>query len=198
MDHLDYVTVLFGGSLVVAVLCLVVYHASLRREEHELLRETSRFPMFAARGALVELVATGRMAEKEAAWNNAYRAVNSLLGMHQQLHALDILSRYAKHVSRMETDPAYRQMFVRMLNVEKAASARIPEFGAACAAIQSACMHIVQRRTRARHRVVLLAFMGFLIVVRAVFTAGIHVGRAVADAMRRPNDGAKYFGVQHC
>jgi hypothetical protein len=192
-------TALFALTIAGALASLIVYHASLAREERELLRETSRFSLFAARDKLIWLAASEQMSEDEAAWKNAYRAVNSLMGLHQPLHLVDLLSRYAKHLSRLETDSGYRQQFQRVENVEREAGRRIPNFAVASRAIDDGFAYMVRKRTRAVHVLIILVVCGGAIVLRTVMTAGVKVAAHVARAMSKPEGiGAKYFNVQVC
>ena len=63
---MNCMTAFFALAIAAALASLVVYNASLAREERELLRETSRFPLFAARDKLVWLAASEQMSEDEA------------------------------------------------------------------------------------------------------------------------------------
>lgn len=196
---MDSTTLLIVPMLFCAVACLAMYHLSLGRVERALLRETSRFPLFAARDALVGLVASEQMSEDEPAWRNAYQGVNSLLGLHQSFHLVDMLSRYARHVIRLETDVRYKQQFQRLLNLEQEASGRIPSFASAAKAIDEAFAYMVRKRTRAVHVLVVVAVCAVLIVVRTFLTAGGHVAAIVASSIRKPEGiDARYFGVQAC
>jgi len=168
----------------------LTYHVSVLVELRRSRRETSRFPLFAARDDLVRLIVSGRMREADPAWSNLYRASNALLSMHQELHALDCFWRFLKLSVAIEMDPAKRAWRDQMRHVEDQAAERCPEFAAARDAMVVAFNHLVRRRTRLWHRALLFMLVGFIYSVVALATAGLTAAIVTLRVLRRVADHA--------
>lgn len=176
-----------GMPLGVSLVLLLRYLLSTNRILGEALRETSRFPLFAARDRLVCLVADGKMEEKDPAWQAIYSQVNFLLRMEQRLHLVDFATRYVKSQMQANHNAKYRAQLDRMRKIEAEAVARVPEFGAAIRAVNIGFIHIVHRRTSWVHRV----FFWPLVIMSSLFgpnrIRGIRRAKDVRRAVVHPS-----------
>lgn len=133
--------------------CLIPIDNDLKRAK----KEISRFPLFEARGQLVQLVAEGKISEDEPAWQNIYSQVNFLLRMDQNLDALDMLSRFFQAQVAAERDPQLKKHLDSVFALERKSAKEVPEFGRAVAQTDRALAYLVYRRTTRWHRMTLLS-----------------------------------------
>lgn len=168
---------------------LVAYHWSIGRELRQARKETSRFPMFAVRDELVDLVLDGRMDETDPAWRNLYRGVSHILGMHHELDSLDCLKKYLKRSMEIERDATLKARFTAKRQIEDEAARNNPDFAAARDRAVESFAHIVRRRTTTWHKAVILALYAVAFLVLASFKMGtimpLRVGRSLMS--RRPS-----------
>lgn len=169
------------SSMLIAVACWYIYQRSLSLELRLARRETSRFPLFAARCHLVRLVAEGRMVEDDPAWQSLYGSVTSLLGLHQSLNRLDLISRYMKFLAALHDDPKLKEGFEKSKKREEEAAARVPEFAAVRSEAYEAFRHLVRRRTTRLHHTAV--FLIFILAKLALLT--IHAGFGTARFVGR-------------
>lgn len=145
-------------------------------------KEISRFKMFHARDELVGLVASGSMSEEDHAWIWTYGSVTTLLRMHQKLHLLGVVVRYAAYLAKARRDPKERQRAAeRHAQLERAASLN-PDFARVQNLTQEAFVMMVVARTTLMNRVLLKMFM-FACSIVVAFGEGLSVYRS----LRRPN-----------
>jgi hypothetical protein len=160
---------------------LVILRIAWWRETAFERKEISRFKMFAARDELVCLVASGRMAQEEHAWAWTYSSVTGLLRMHQQLHLLGVVRRYARYLAKIHRDPQERRRSQeRKEQLEKTAAAN-PDFAKVQDLIQAAFVTMVVVRTTLANRVILKCFM-FVVSLLSAMGEGLDV----YQSMRRP------------
>jgi hypothetical protein len=172
---------------VLSVGCWFLYQRSISKTLHEQLRETSRFPLFAARDQLVALVAEGRVREDDEAWSALYGAVNSMLGMHQKLHTLDIAVSFTRCMLAMAQKPELRKQFDRERQNEETLAAKVPAFAAARDAVNSAMFHLIKKRTNALHEWLVVAFVLGLRVAAIAIRFGLAPAMMVGSAVLRPS-----------
>jgi hypothetical protein len=166
---------------------LVLYHVWAVRELNTSTRESSRFPLFAARDHLVMLVASGTMRESDPSWRRLYESVNYLLGMEQKLHAVDVIMRYVRYLSIIEEDPGIRERLEAERREEELAAARSPEFAAVRVEVDAALQHIVVRRTTTLHRAAMTLMKVTAAVVRVAFTLGVDRAKVVVRELGHPS-----------
>lgn len=159
------------GCLVGAFVSFCLFHFGIYAELRQARRETSRFPMFAARDLVVNLVLDGDVNEQDLAWQRLYRNVNFFLSMHQNLHVLDCTWRYLRRVAQIAADPKLKKYYADGRLRQDRKAAQLPAFKAAVLATNSAFTHIVERRSNMWH--VTCVWM-LLVVVRFVLTAVSH------------------------
>jgi hypothetical protein len=85
---MDLVVVASIAASLLGLAGWLVYQVSVARELRAARKETSRFPLYAVRDALVDMHASGELDEKEAAWRNMYVAVCEALSLENEMHAL--------------------------------------------------------------------------------------------------------------
>jgi hypothetical protein len=173
--------------LVVAMATLVRYRVTLSRELRLARHETSRFPLFAVRHELVKLIALGVVAENEPGWRNAYREVNFLLRMDQQLNMLHVLTSYIRSQMKADTDPKYKERLERRAKIERETAAAHPEFKMVVDRLPRAFMAVVVRRTTFRHRLAIRAIGGICDVIGTVAPHRKKMARAVQRSVTRPS-----------
>jgi hypothetical protein len=117
-----------------------------RKLLHKYRQESSRFKMFAARDALVALIAEGKMSESDDAWANAYGACNDLLHLDHRLDIWDLLYRHARHQAALEDHKNGRKVLLFRRALARAMQS-CPEFGACVRDVDEALRYMVQRRT---------------------------------------------------
>lgn len=161
-------------------------YGSIGREIREARRETSRFPMFAARDELLDVVLRGSMAETDVAWRNLYRGVNSALGLHRKLDALSRVRLILRRNAEIRKNPQLHAALAEMGRIEDEAARAHPDFAQARDHVVVAFDHLVRRRTTVWHQTALLA-----LYIRAKFLlialeAGIAVARGVLRSLRTP------------
>ena len=149
-DPLLFLSVLLFAASVIG---LSAYFGSVLRELRWARRETSRFPMFAARDRLIRLVASGAVSARDPGWAYTYRGVNGMLGLHQELHLLDLIARYASYIAAIRSDPELRRRAQRIGRLSDATSRKVPEFVVVLREIDQALTHLVARRTTRLHLV---------------------------------------------
>lgn len=159
------------GCLVGAFVSFCLFHFGIYAELRESRRETSRFPMFAARDLVVNLVLDGDVDERDPAWRRLYRNVNFFLSMHQNLHVLDCAWRYLRRVAQIAGDPKLKKYYADVRLLQERRAAEMPSFKIAVQATDNAFAHIVERRSNMWH--VTCVWM-LLVVVRFVLTAVNH------------------------
>jgi hypothetical protein len=177
----DAIQVVCAAGAAIGTSTWLHYHFSLARELRTARRETSRFPMFAARDRLVALVATGQIAEHNPSWQRAYKAVNVLVSLDQRLHLWDFISKYVRYLERMETDREFRHAREAETLEDKQLAKDVPEYGEVQVAMGRALRHMVNVRTSAWHRATMWILLQFL----AVFVVGIRAGAKVAHSVNR-------------
>jgi len=113
-------------------------------------REVSRYPLYAARDALVRLVALGLMDEREDAWKGAYRAVNNMLSIHERLDLRSVVDRVERTRDLAKSDLRV-QRDIELFNRElRRACNRVPEFRQAMEAVDAGFWYAMRRQTPAR------------------------------------------------
>lgn len=192
-------TYLIGLLLTCAsVACLLFMWLADWRANCYLRRESSRFPMFAARDALVELIADGEMSESDHPWVWSYRSVNMILRMHQKWHLSRVVWTYARYVARLSSNPSERRRVEDMKAKMKKACETHPEFAKVQDRIGEAFGNMIRARTSFCHR----TFLWVFIVVLAGLAATLHLSVSVALAVVRafmspvPGDLAGYAAAR--
>ncbi len=162
---MDPIVVAALAASAMSLAAYFAYQLSVGRELSLSRKETSRFPLFAARDALVALVGDQIMAEDDLAWRNMYGGINHMLNMERDLSALDCIFRYASAMVAIKSNPAKKQRLDAAKKIEQEAARRVPEFAAVRASIDRAFIHLVRRRTTARHTAALFALrIAFLVM----------------------------------
>jgi len=170
------------GCLFGALACFCAYHLSIYSELRESRRETSRFPMFAARDRLVRLVLDHEVDEDNPAWRHLYSGVNFWLSLDRSYHALDWVWRYLKYIAQAVTNPDLRRRHDSVKRELDQAADQIPAFREALRSTNVAFDHMIKRRTNAWHitcswmllvsvRLLLTALQGGLKVAAAFYSA---------------------------
>lgn len=184
-------TALFEGlcavALIVATALLGLYFVSVSRELGQARRETSRFPLFAVRRRLVQLVAEGKIKEDDPAWQSLYARVNFLLRMDQRLDALDLVARYSRSQLEVDNNPRVRTRFEHIRRLEREATARVPEFAEVVRETEGALLYLVHRRTTRLHLSALLFVVVVGRIVVAALAGGLSSARAVQRAVVHPS-----------
>lgn len=135
---------------------------SVWRESLRSRKEISRYSMFAARDRLVRIVIDGEMSEENPAWRATYASVTELLKMHQRLHLVDVVSRFAKYIFAVLADPALRERVNRLDDQMKKASKTSPRFAAVTKDIEDAFRRMVGMRTSGAHMFAVRAYVFWL------------------------------------
>ncbi|WP_437502318.1 hypothetical protein [Sorangium sp. So ce1099] len=174
---------------------LVSYFLSVTKELKQARREVSRFPLFAARSKLVQLVAEDKIREDDPAWRNLYGRVNFLLRIDNRFDALDLAFKYVKSQREIDKNPEAKLRYEQMLELEKQAAARIPEFRSAVRDVNRAVWYMVRSRTTRFHLLILygLSFglygLSFGIsIVGSVLKGGVSSARAVERVVTNHSD----------
>lgn len=162
----------------------VVYHLSVSRELRTARRETSRFPLFAARDELVLLVAEGRISENDPGWRNLYDGVNFFLNIKNKLHVLDCVSRYVNHLVAVRNNPQLKSRVQKALSQEEYAARRVPEFARVRDEVRVALRHLISRRT---HRGHILGVYVWVLLLRITMSAGVKTARDVKKSVVNPS-----------
>ena len=183
----DTIQIACAAGAVIGILTWMHYHFSVARELRMARRETSRFPMFAARDDLVMLVASGIMDETDPSWQRAYRSVTVLLNLNQRLTLWDLISKMAQHAERMTIDPEFRRQCEVLRDEDRRTEARIPEFYAVTHDIGRALRHIVLTRTSTWHRAALWFLMQLITVFSVALKSGFRTAKAVRRTLRDPS-----------
>jgi hypothetical protein len=110
-------------------------------------KETSRYPLYAARDELVRIVAIGALSEDNPAWRHAYLAVNRLLAIHQKLDAFSIVRRAARFRELVKADPRLRHRIELDRRRIAKATRDCPEFAEALRMMNAAFSHAVAAQT---------------------------------------------------
>ncbi len=165
--------------------CLVHYHFAAARALGRAKRETSRFPLFAARDRLVMLVADGTMDEEDPSWARLYKSVNFLLQLEQQLHALDVAMKYINYQIALAKNPELQERLRQFERESQETQRKIPEFRAAQDALNRALAHMIGARTTAWHKVVLYSLVVVIRVIGIALNAGTETAKTVFRAVRR-------------
>ena len=137
----------------------LVYHLDLLREARIRRREASRFPMFAVRDQLVELVARREIGSQEPAWTMTYATVNGLLNLHQKLNRDDVFKHYVAFSIAEAAIPALRIRAQRIRNQMERARKRYPSFGKVLAEMEQAFREMVEMRSGLWHTISLRFFL---------------------------------------
>jgi hypothetical protein len=185
MTPLDIVGIV---AAVGAMLGLCVYHLSVIRELSKACRETSRFPLFAARRHLIQLVADEEMSEEDDAWRAMYQNINNLLGLQNSLHRLDLFSKYLQFLVAMRQDPRVRAKFERAMRVEETAAKRVPAFATIRTEVTDALQHLVKRRSNSLHSLAIVTIIGFIQIIHIARSVGLGAAFTIAlTALRGPS-----------
>lgn len=174
--------VLLAGSVVLLVAYITSVTAELRFNRHE----TSRFPMFAVRGRLVQLVADGVISEDDPGWQNLYRLINFMLRMDQKLNQLDFVLQYARSQLASDRNPQIRARVAERRRIEKETLERVPEFAAVHQQLGVALGFLVQRRTGLWHWM-LLAILRLFAWAITTFVRQPKSAGMVRRAVERPS-----------
>jgi hypothetical protein len=150
--------VLIGMTAIAAVLGFV-YHAALVGEVRRRRKEASRFPMFAVRDRLVELVADGKIAADDPAWRSTYATANGLLSLHQKLHVQEVFKQYLAYSIVVAAVPSFRAQALKTRGEIIRAQRRCPPFGRALREMEQAFRQMVEMRTGAWHTAGLRLFL---------------------------------------
>lgn len=183
----DTITKLCWAGVVLSALCWLAFQWRIGERLHAQLRETSRFPLFAARDRLVALVAEGRVREDDEGWRALYCSVNSFLGMHQKLHAFDIAVNYLRFMLAIARDPELEKTYERERRTEDDLVAKVPAFAEARDAVNEAMVHLVARRTTRLHEALLLGFVLMIRVATIALRFGLRPAAFVGRAMIHPS-----------
>jgi hypothetical protein len=161
-SSLGWATLVSLSLTAIAVLLTVRYLCGVWRESTRIQKEISRFPMFAARDALVHLVIDGKVADTETAWRATYEGVTSFLGMHRSLNVLDVARTMAKGTLRNFVDPDQRERANKIRESVKHLRRDNVDFENASRCVESAFLTIVSMRTSWVHH---LTVKGYLLVL---------------------------------
>lgn len=134
----------------IAVAGLIFCVESWRRDARVILqmrRHSSRFPLFAARDELVDLVASGKMAETDEAWSAAYEAVNTLLNLEQKLDLKDFLEGLLTSLQEEKSNHELQRRRELLAIELRGAAEAVPEFGSVLEGMNRALLSLVADRT---------------------------------------------------
>jgi len=162
-----------------AFFLLAIYLLSILKEIRIAKKETSRFPLFAARDHLVELVMDQKMSEDDRVWQGLYGAVNTLLGMNQSLHVLDIIWQYRRYQNELSRNPQLRDRVKKLMVEINAAKRRVPQFSRVDEEVISALKYLIDRRTTMLHQFILLLL--YLVI------SGYQITKATAKFINSPS-----------
>lgn len=179
-------------SWIVLFLCLIVVGLFERQQYVKLKQQrrvSSRFPMFAVRDELHELVAEGKLQESDTAYQAAYTAVNRILHLDTRLELIDLFVLIA---STRETDEAE---FQKLRAHIRATVQECPEFGECIRKMDIAVFQIAIDRTSRFQFLVFRALVGVVIVWRF----GASKLRMIRTAFETPGEGiASATYLSHC
>jgi hypothetical protein len=173
---------------VVAAIMLTVYQWALRHEIRSTRWEVSRFPLYAARDALVQIVAEKKMDESDPAWIALYEDVNTLLRLQTKTSMVAVARRYMNYLVRVSQDPLLQEKRKAEFARDNAAAAAVPEFAAIRKAVHKGVSQIVNRRAtdglRGMLGTLVVEIEVSLIYVKNVFSRGFQDGLETARMVR--------------
>lgn len=166
----------------------LAYHYSLAQELAQARRETSRFPMFQARDALVQLVADNEMRDHDPAWFGLYQTVTLLLNLNDRVSFfLDCVSKHIEYLIRVERDSKLKARVGREIQLEEETALRVPAFGLVRNSVNDALKYMIDRRTNAWHRMLgLLIFISGKLIVLSL-SGNLDTARKVKRSLRHPS-----------
>jgi hypothetical protein len=132
---------LFG--LVVIAARIVMVRRAIRRS----VFNTSRFPLFAARDRLIELVRVGAIAEEDHVWSGMYGAVNDLLNPRKRHTLFSMLHESLGFAVRVASNKGFRQRFVQFRQEIDRKSEEVPALKEVLDEVNRALWEMYYRRT---------------------------------------------------
>lgn len=131
----------------VALAILVACEVSVYRDLARAHQDAARFPLFAVRDQLVQLVADGVMNEDEPAWQHAYRSVNQLLDIRNTMDIWDFVKSILDHQMQMREDALLRDEFNAFVVEQEQASQRCPTYADVLVSYDAAVQYMVRKRS---------------------------------------------------
>lgn len=117
------------------------------RKLYEMRRHSSRFPLFAVRDQLIQLVVVGKMSEDDDAWQAAYTTVNHLLHLDRKLTIWSFTLRLLKSKRAEERDADLKRSRELLGRKLRKASERVPGFRNVLRDLDSGLLSLVADRT---------------------------------------------------
>lgn len=173
--------ILPGLCLAIALLLVAVHQRYAWGYIRSIERETSRFPLFAARDQLVLLIVRGEMKEDGLAWKALYMSVNHLLNLERRLDLIDLLNGQVNHAKRMETDPKYRDCVNGITAAFEAGRLQSAGYANALKDVEEGIQHLVWQRTGA----VLQALLIVGVVLAILYVAVRHLSLKLVSPLVR-------------
>jgi hypothetical protein len=153
--------------------CILVLRAFV--SEVQLVRKhekvSSRFPMFAARDALVRVVLDGKVDEDNEFWRASYRATNGFLNLQRRLDLWDFLKDHVRHNMELQAEER-RVRFESFCSEMKGLEKEVPEYGKAIEDMGGALFHMVMTRTSKFGLVALLIFVAMVYGAAKIWRVG--------------------------
>jgi hypothetical protein len=139
--------IVFFASGVVSIVLLAAHTLVVRMDIRHLNRKTSRFPLFAARDYLIQLVAEGIVSENEPAWQDIYEGVNSLLNLDEQWHLRQVIKLHIQHQQCIISDKNFSKKWKKRLDQREKLIERCPRFAEIDRQVQNGFLCLVRERT---------------------------------------------------
>lgn len=165
-----------GLSLAALLLSQIMYSWDM----YWVRRHSSRFPMFAVRDQLIELVCDGEMDESETAWCTTYLTVNSLLDLEKNHTIWGSIGSYLSHSRRMKRDPKRRAQLKEIMNAIEDRAKETPRFGDALIALGRAHSAMVRGQVHWWDRIAILLLSIVLKVLVTILSP--FAGRSKTEA----------------
>ena len=171
---IGYLAALFG--LLVIAARIVFVRNTIRRS----VFNTSRFPLFAARDNLIDLIRRGVVTEQDPVWSSLYACVNDLLSPNKRHTLFSMFHESLRFSVRVANDKQYRQKFIEFRREQDERAKENPELGRVMEEINLALWNMYYRRT------VIFWLRAYLFVLRKLVLAlgKIHGGASAVRSLR--------------
>jgi len=181
--NLDWISGLTLFATFISLSFLAIYYYSICREINAAKRETSRFPLFAARDRLIGLVIDERMSEDDTVWKSTYATANMLLDLDQRLHLKDIVKMFVDYRIELDKNPNLKRKVADLKKKTSAARNRVPEFDRIENEMFFAINHLIKKRTPISQRLVLWISN----ILAIVMFQGIRTAVSITRILKSPS-----------
>lgn len=178
-----------GAAIGFLVLGWVIW--SLEKDVRVLRHEVSRFEMYAVRDQLVSLVARGIVAEDDPAWQQGYRNVNRLLGLHQSVTVGSFVQSLSQHFRLMEHDDLYRQRYLQSAELLTQKMDDCPEFAEVVRAVGPALVFMLALRSNS----ISIQLTRWRLVAMAFLAGGAGSARRISTGLHNPEELTQTVGL---